>query len=226
MRWSGGGASIRLLAVRGVGAADPQSYSPGQGLTSTCPRPPRKRSGGSPDTGPSWQARPDGDACALWLEKPGLGYILLVSQALESELDRIVDGLVPTEPPPSPREPVDHVGFAHLPPAFGEPRTARGSAPAGARRPPLVGRQARGRGHRGPRRSPAHQPVGERVPARGEASTLPTGRAARGITTTGGDGRRGAFWETPEAAVHVKVSPDLADELDKIVEGIRNPGHQ
>ncbi|MFB9883167.1 hypothetical protein ACFFMN_35065 [Planobispora siamensis] len=49
------------------------------------------------------------------------------------------------------------------------------------------------------------------------------GRHSVAIRTTDSAGRRGAFRENPYVAVHVKVSPDLAGELDKIVEGVRDP---
>lgn len=226
--WSGDdGASVRLLAVRGVGAADAETLltwaRTHQGLSTATPEKvrgkPGYRTGGGAGGGPYTRMR-------LWLEKPGLGYVVAVNQGLATTLDRIVKGLVPAGPPSTSDKAIDHVAVTYPPPGLrripGETtRLGRGwSATAGrwsdgsrdvevtvVRGGVLHSSQWVDEFLRGEKRERAR--VGRSLPIV--------------IRTTDRDGRRGIFFETTEVAVHVKADPALAGELDRIALGIRVP---
>ncbi|MDP9848760.1 hypothetical protein [Streptosporangium lutulentum] len=228
MRWSGNDVSMRLLAVRGADAEDSQTLLAWAGTH-------QRLSGGTPEKvrgKPGYSATLDDPDqrqahVRLWVEKQGLGYLLAVSRPLAPELDRIVDGIVPAEPATVPGEPVDGVGVTYLPP--GSQRTTPGSNMRfGSGWSATIDRWSSSRGDV------------EVTVARGgvlhtsqwldefllgeKRQSAPVGRAPVGIWTTDPNGRRGAFWVAPGVAVHVKVSPELAGELDRIVAGIRVPG--
>ncbi|MGJ6964463.1 hypothetical protein ACSDR0_21370 [Streptosporangium sp. G11] len=231
--WGGdGGASVRLLAVRGVSAADAETLlgwaRTRQNLHTATPEKvrgkPGYRAGGGVGGASSTRMR-------LWLEKPGLGYVVVVNQGLATTLDRIVKGLVPAEQPSTSGKPatsgnaVDHVTVAYLPP--GLRRVAGETTRLGEGWSAKAGRWSAGSRDvevtviRG---VPLHDNQWVNEFLRGEKrESARTRRPPMGIRTTDPDGRRGIFFETPEVAVHVKVDPVLAGELDRIAAKIRIP---
>ncbi|MER5627175.1 hypothetical protein ABT061_39755 [Streptosporangium sp. NPDC002544] len=225
--WSGDdGASIRLLAVRGVSAADAETLltwaRTRQNLYTATPEKVRGKPGYRADGGGRGASHTQ---MRLWLEKPGLGYVVEVNQGLATTLDRIVEGLIPAEPPSTSGDAVDHVAVAYLPP--GLRRVAGETARLGKGWSAKAGRWSDGSRDvevtvvRG---AVLHgsQWVDEFL--RGvKRESVRTGRPLMGIRTTDPDGRRGIFFENTEVAVHVKVDPALADKLDKIILGIRVP---
>ncbi|MEU4404431.1 hypothetical protein AB0F88_07900 [Streptosporangium sp. NPDC023963] len=226
------GASVRILAVRGLSAADPETLLTWarvrQNLYTATPEKVRGKPGYRADGGGRGASY---SRLRLWLEKPGLGYVVEVNEGLATTLDRIVKGLVPAEPPSTSGKPsgpgnaVDHVAVAYLPP--GLRRVAGETTRLGKGWSAKAGRWSDGsrdvevtvvRGavlH-------SSQWVDEilrgekREPGRTEMPLM-------GIRTTDPDGRRGIFFESTEVAVHVKVDPALAGELDRIAAKIRVP---
>ncbi|MEU4540703.1 hypothetical protein AB0G15_38315 [Streptosporangium sp. NPDC023825] len=231
--WGGdGGASVRLLAVRGVSAADAEALltwaRTRQKLSAATPEKVRGKPGyrAAGGAGGASQTR-----MRLWLERPGLGYVVAVNQGLETTLDRIVKGLVPAEPSPASGKPstsgdaVDHVTVAYLPP--GLRRVAGETTRLGKGWSAKAGRWSDGSRDvevtviRG---AVLHSSQWADEFLRGEKrESARTRRPPMGIRTTGPDGRRGIFFESPEVAVHVKVDPALAGELDRIAAKIRVP---
>ncbi|WP_030921121.1 hypothetical protein [Streptosporangium amethystogenes] len=225
--WSGDdGASVRLLAVRGVSAADAETLltwaRTRQNLYTATPEKVRGKPGYRAAGGAGGASH---TRMRLWLEKPGLGYLVEVNQGLATTLDRIVAGLVPAEPPSTSGDAVDHVTVAYLPP--GLRRVAGETVRLGKGWSATAGRWSDGsrdvevtviRGvvlHSG-------QWVDEflrgtkREPSR-------VGKWIKGIRTTDRDGRPGFFLETPELTIHAEVDPTLADRLNEIILGIRVP---
>ncbi|GAA4210990.1 hypothetical protein GCM10022252_79510 [Streptosporangium oxazolinicum] len=226
--WAGDdGASIRLLAVRGVDAADAEKLltwaKTRQNLSTATPEKVRGK--------PGYRAEGNGDETSsprmrLWLEKPGLGYVVIVNQGLATTLNRIVKGLVPAEPPSTSGNAVDRVTVAYLPRDLR--RVAGETTRLGGGWSATTGRWSGGsrdvevsviRGgvlH-------SSQWVDEFL--RGEKRERSrVGRSLPIVTrTTDRDGRRGIFFETAEVAVHIKADPALAGELDRIALGIRVP---
>ncbi|WP_371782770.1 hypothetical protein [Streptosporangium subroseum] len=227
MQWKGDSdTSMRLLAVRGVGAEDSGKLlawaRAHQDLSAGTPQEVRGRPGYSATLNTPGQGRAH---ARLWVEKPGLGYILVISQILAPELDRIVNGIAPAEPSPAPGEPIDQVGVAYMP--SGLRRTHLSSTRLGTDWSATTGFWSDGKREvkvavvRG---GVLHTSQWLNEFLRGEKrQPAPVGREPVGIWTTDSEGRRGAFWVSPGVAVHVKVSPDLAGELDRIVAGIHVP---
>ncbi|MEV6863983.1 hypothetical protein AB0M44_23615 [Streptosporangium subroseum] len=227
MRWSGNDVSMRLLAVRGADAEDSQTLlawaRAHQDLSGGTPKKVRGKPGYSATLDDPEQRQAH---VRLWVEKQGLGYILAISRPLAPELDRIVDGLVPVEPAPAPGESVDGIGVTYLPPGF-QRTTPRGNMRFGTGWSATIDRWSGSRGDievtvvRG---GVVHSSQWLNEFLRGEKRRpAPVGREPVGIWTTDPNGWRGAFWVAPGVALHVKVGPGLAGELDKIVEGIQDP---
>ncbi|MER5650051.1 hypothetical protein [Streptosporangium sp. NPDC002524] len=231
--WSGdNGASIRLLAVRGVNAADAETLltwaRTRQNLHTATPEKVRGKPGYRADGGGRGASY---SRMRLWLEKPGLGYVVEVNQGLATTLDRIVKGLVPAEPPspsgkPStPGNTVDHVAVASLPP--GLRRVAGETTRLGRGWSAKIARWSDGSRDMEVtvvRGAVLHSSQWVDEFLRGQKrESARTRRPPMGIRTTDQDGRRGIFFETSEVAVHVKVDPALAGELDRIAAKIRVP---
>ncbi|WP_436762763.1 hypothetical protein [Streptosporangium sp. V21-05] len=234
--WSGDdGASIRLLAVRGVSAADAETLltwaRTRQNLSTATPEKVRGKPGYRADGGGGDAAGASATRMRLWLERPGLGYVVTVNRGLATTLDRIVKGLVPAEPPSTSGKPstsgnaVDHVALAYLPP--GLRRVAGDATRLGEGWSAKIGRWSDGSRDvevtviRGVR---LHDNRWVNEFLRGERrESARTRRPPMGIRTTGPDGRRGIFFESPEVAVHVKADPALAGELDRIAAKVRVP---
>ncbi|MGS2647523.1 hypothetical protein [Streptosporangium sp. LJ11] len=225
--WGGDdGASVRLLAVRGVSAADAEALltwaRTRQSLYAVTPEKVRGKPGYRAAGGAGGASR---TRMRLWLERPGLGYVVAVNQGLAATLDRIVKGLVPTEPPSTSGNAVDHVAVAYLPP--GLRRVAGETTRLGKGWSAKAGRWSDGSRDvevtvvRG---AVLHGSRWEDEFLRGEKrESARTRRPPMGIRTTDPDGRRGIFFESPEVAVHVKADPALAGELDRIAAKIRVP---
>ncbi|MEU8385015.1 hypothetical protein [Streptosporangium sp. NPDC048865] len=220
------GASVRILAVRGLSAADPETLLTWarvrQNLYTATPEKVRGKPGYRADGGGSGASY---SRLRLWLEKPGLGYVVEVNDGLATTLDRIVKGLVPAGPPSASGNAVDHVVAAYLP--RGLRRVAGETARLGKGWSATAGRWSDGSRDvevTVARGAVLHgsQWVDEFL--RGEKrERARTGVPLMGIRTTDPDGRRGIFFESAEVAVHVKVDPALAGELDRIALKIRVP---
>ncbi|MFB9681463.1 hypothetical protein [Streptosporangium vulgare] len=227
IEWSGDdGASIRILAVRGVSAADAETLLTWarvrQNLYTATPEKVRGRPGYRADGGGQGASY---SRMRLWLERPGLGYVVEVNEGLATTLDRIVKGLVPIEPPSTSGDAVDDVAVAYLPP--GLRRVAGETTRLGRGWSAKAGRWSDGARDvevtvvRG---AVLHSSQWVDEFLRGEKrESARTGAPLMGIRTTDPDGHRGIFFESAEVAVHVKVDPALAGELDRIAAKIRVP---
>ncbi|MFF3440327.1 hypothetical protein [Streptosporangium sp. NPDC002721] len=220
------GASVRILAVRGLSAADPETLLTWarvrQNLYTATPEKVRGKPGYRADGGGRGASY---SRLRLWLEKPGLGYVVEVNEGLATTLDRIVKGLVPIEPPSASGNAIGQVTVAYLPP--GLRRVAGETTRLGKGWSATVGRWSDGSRDvevtviRGVR---LYDNLWVNEFLRGEKrESARTRRPSMGIRTTGPDGRRGIFFESTEVAVHVKVDPALAGDLDRIATKIRVP---
>ena len=226
-RWTGAnGAVMSLTALRGTGAHSLADLAAWARLGEERVRSMREVTVHG-TTGYTGTVRDGKDRwhVHLWLERPGLGFLLRVSEPLAGELDRVREGITPAETRVS-GEQVDGIAVTHLPPGLTRGKSdetgegdgwssveGRWLAPSGKPRVRIL--IARGGGI-------FTSGFAERVLGPGAEEAAIGGRTGR--LAEAGDGTRRFLVFGDGVAAVVTVHGSLAKEIDAIVRGLRLPG--